>query len=309
MKLNAQHVTEFQEVVWDYFRKNERPMPWRQRPTPYHVLVSELMLQQTQVPRVIPKFEAFIQRFPDVESLASATLAQVLSLWSGLGYNRRAKFLHDAAKMVSTGFGGDIPSTREELVKLPGVGPNTAGAILAYAYNQPVVFIETNIRTVFIHHFFHDQFDVSDGDILDLARQTLPAIREEQPERRIYSAHGAMRNGMYTICEAKSYKPIYHYREWYWALMDYGTHVKQIAGGRLAQSKHYKKQSPLAGSVREMRGRIVRALRGGMLDEMSLRTVVNADDRFAVALEALRAEGMIAGQNGTWCLTGDGDTR
>jgi A/G-specific adenine glycosylase len=251
-------------------------MPWRENPSGYYVLVSEMMLQQTQVPRVIPKFELFIQRFPDIQTLASASLADVLGQWNGLGYNRRAKFLHETAKIIAGKYHGQIPDTHDDLVSLPGIGPNTAGAILAYVYNRPVVFIETNIRTVFIHEFYQDQFDVSDGELRELAEQTLD---QEYP------------------------------RQWYWALMDYGTHLKQTLGGRLNQSKHYKKQSPLAGSVREMRGRIIKQLTHGPLSEKALRAAVFADERFTPALHALADEGMITTQNNNWCLTGGGDAR
>ena len=135
-----------------------RTMPWREDTRPYYVLVSELMLQQTQVPRVVPKFEAFIAVFPDEKALAAATLADVLKLWQGLGYNRRAKFLHEAAKMIVQEFGGVFPKSEADIMRLPGVGKNTAGAIIAYAFNMPSIFVETNVRTVYIHHFFADDF-------------------------------------------------------------------------------------------------------------------------------------------------------
>jgi len=285
MRLTQQQITTFQETVWEYFRHGRRSMLWRPSEAlakegstldPYLILVSELMLQQTQVPQVIPKFESFIKRFPDIEVLADAPLAEVLGEWSGLGYNRRAKFLHEAAKRVVKDFKGKLPEAHDDLVKLPGVGPNTAGAILAYAYNQPVVFIETNIRTVFIHHFFHDQFDIDDKQIRELLEQTL------DPENP---------------------------REFYWALMDYGTHLKQTLPSRNNQSKHYKKQSPLAGSPREMRGRIIRALVGSALDENTLRLTVKSDERFDPALDALAREGLVYQQNKKWCLTGESDIR
>jgi A/G-specific adenine glycosylase len=276
MKLTQQQTATFQETVWEYFRSAGRPMPWRENPEPYYVLVSELMLQQTQVPRVIPKFQDFIRQFPNIETLAAASLADVLAQWNSLGYNRRAKFLHQAVKMIINDFGGHMPDTYENLIKLPGVGPNTAGAILAYAHNQPVVFIETNIRTVYIHHFFHDQFDVDDKQIRELVEQTLG---RENP------------------------------REWYWALMDYGTYLKQTLPSRNSQSKHYKKQSPLAGSVREMRGRILRVLIDAPLDENTLRESTNADERFEPAMQALEHEGMIIVQNKKWSLTGGTDIR
>lgn len=144
---------EFQEIIWQKGNELFRPMPWREDTRPYYVLVSEIMLQQTQVERVIPKFEAFIDKFPSTKELAKASLADVLTMWSGLGYNRRAKFLHEAAQMIENEFGGTFPDALQELVKLPGVGVNTAGAIVAYSFNQPVSFIETNVRTVYFYQF------------------------------------------------------------------------------------------------------------------------------------------------------------
>ncbi|MFS8118712.1 MAG: hypothetical protein ACMG55_09515, partial [Microcoleus sp.] len=226
MKLSHQQIVSFRNEVWQYYRENARNMPWRETVDPYFILVSEVMLQQTQVVRVVPKYTAFVTRFPTITSLATATLAEVLELWSGLGYNRRAKFLWLAAREVTTHFGGQMPQTVDGLTKLPGIGPNTAGAIMAYAYNQPVVFVETNIRTVYFHHFFTDQVKVADKEISALLSQT---IDSETP------------------------------REWYWALMDYGSYLKAQAGSHLQKSAHYTKQPPLAGSLREVRGQILNA--------------------------------------------------
>lgn len=259
--MTDQSIMDFRETVWEYYQQNARPMPWREDTQPYYVLVSELMLQQTQVDRVMPKFEAFIAAFPDVKTLAGAELSEVLKLWSGLGYNRRAKFLWHAAQMIEQEFAGVMPENAEDLQKLPGVGPNTAGAILAYAYNQPIVFIETNVRTVLFHHFFADHPEqVSDAELREVAKEALDAE---------------------------------HPREWYWGLMDYGTHLKKTVGGRLSQSKHYKKQSPLKGSLREMRGRILRELTIEGLVEETLKQKVAADERYELALAALLNEGLV----------------
>ncbi len=235
-------------------------MPWRVDTNPYYVLVSELMLQQTQVERVIPKFLQFITRFPTIAALAEAPLSDVLTLWSGLGYNRRAKFLHEAAQKVTKDFNGTIPDQFDQLIKLPGVGPNTAGAILAYSFNQPVTFVETNIRTVYFHHFFEDQPSVSDEDLREIIAAT---IDHEHP------------------------------REWYWALMDYGAFLKKQGVGRIDKSTHYHKQAPLKGSLREVRGMILRALTAGDMSAKKLAAAMPADERFARALAALLAEGLI----------------
>lgn len=246
-------------------------MPWRDNPTPYNVLVSEIMLQQTQVPRVMPKFAEFMARFPDIQTLAAAPLADVLAHWSGLGYNRRAKFLHEAAKAVVRNHGGTLPGNYDDLVALPGIGPNTAGAILAYAFEQPVVFIETNIRTVIIYHFFADIDDkITDAQIKDIMQQTVP---HETP------------------------------REWYWALMDYGTHIKATVGGQLQRVHGYKKQSKFHGSRRQVRGQVLKMLLGGSQTTGQLSTHIT-DERLPSVLEDLQKEGLVARTADIWHLTG-----
>lgn len=276
MLLEPKQISDFQETVWAYYRENGRSMPWREDPSPYKVLVSELMLQQTQVSRVLPKFDAFLYTCPDIASLAEKSLAEVLMLWTGLGYNRRAKFLHQTAQIVIRDHHGQLPDTLTGLVKLPGIGKNTAGAILAYAYNQPVVFVETNIRTVFFHHFFPDTLEsVSDRVLEELVEQTLD---RDSP------------------------------REWYWALMDYGSYLKKTAGGRLSSSSHYVKQAPLKGSLREMRGRIIKVLVAGPLTTNELQDLVVSDERFEPALASLLRDGMVEQQDEKVGLTGAEET-
>jgi A/G-specific adenine glycosylase len=275
MPLSHKQIQEFQTEVWEYYRTQARPMPWRATPTPYFVLVSEIMLQQTQVPRVLGKFAEFTRRFPDIKALADAPLRDVLAVWSGLGYNRRAKFLWQAAKAIAAR--GAFPQTREELMALPGIGPNTAGAILAYAYNQPVLFIETNIRTVIIHHFFAEREDkIKDSEILAVLGQVLPNARR-------------------TTLDSP--------RHWYWALMDYGTHVKATRGGQLHKVHIYKKQTKFEGSRRQMRGKVLRLLLEGAHTTSELATLI-PDARLAEVLSALHAEGLITKANsGVWHLT------
>jgi len=252
---------EFHELIGQQGQELYRDMPWRRDTRPYFVLVSEIMLQQTQVERVVPKFEAFITAFPDEKALARASLADVLKFWQGLGYNRRAKFLHEAAKMIVDEFGGKFPNTYDQLVQLPGVGKNTAGAILAYSFNQPSIFIETNIRTVYLHHFFPNGEIVDDKEIAQLLEAT---IEREHP------------------------------REWYWALMDYGSFLKHSGQGRLRQSKHYVKQAPLKGSMREVRGQIVKILAAQDMTKTQLAKQLVIDERFEPALAGLLRDGLVA---------------
>lgn len=263
-------VNEFQKLVYDFAADNTRSMPWRDNTDPYYVLVSEIMLQQTQVDRVVPKFNQFIHEFPDTETLASTKLSDVLKVWSGLGYSRRAKFLWQSAQKIVSEYGGKIPSTTEELVKLPGIGPNTAGAIMAYAHNQPMVFIETNIRTVYLHHFFADQDDISDAQLAEKVELTLDT---KNP------------------------------RLWYWALMDYGTYLKKSGTTHITRSKHYRKQAPFDGSVRQVRGQILRSLAENPKTEAKLRSDINADERFQSALQGLIGEGFIQKEKDIYSLT------
>lgn len=251
---------DFSETVWQKGRELYRDMPWRDDTRPYYVLVSELMLQQTQVDRVIPKFNAFTGRFPDIQTLARAPLADVLTLWSGLGYNRRAKFLHETAKKIMDDFGGEFPRTRAELLQLPGVGAGTSGAIMAYAFNSPELFVETNVRTVYFHHFFEGRDNVGDDEVLAILGGT---IDRESP------------------------------REFYWALMDYGTWLKRQGAGHINQSAGYKKQSPLKGSLREVRGQVVRQLTQSEMTIDTLRLAVEGDERFENALDGLVRDGLV----------------
>jgi A/G-specific adenine glycosylase len=249
----------FQKKVLDYYHQHGRDLPWRHNLSPYSIVVSELMLQQTQVNRVIPKYHEFLQRFPDTRALAQASLGDVLRIWNGLGYNRRAKYLHQAAQQITQDFNGEWPQTSNELTRLSGIGSNTAGAIMAYTSNKPITFIETNIRTVFIHHFFTDNAAVSDKEILELVSKTLP-------KRNV--------------------------REWYWALMDYGSYLKANSGARLHQSKAYTKQSAFHGSRRQIRGQIIRLLTRQQLALKELNKQIT-DDRLREVLKDLQKEGLI----------------
>lgn len=268
----------FQQTVWEYYRQRGRhDLPWRRfeadgTMNPYKILVSELMLQQTQVPRVVPKFEVFVQQFPTVQSLAAAPLADVLRAWNGLGYNRRAKFLWQAAGRIVAEHDGRLPEGLKDLVALPGVGHNTAGAIAAYAHNKPVVFVETNIRTVFIHHFFADQEQVHDKEIADLVAKTLPDDA----------------------------------RSWYWALMDYGSHLKQTIGNLNKQSRHYSKQLAFHGSRRQIRGQVLRALSAGPETGKRFARLI-PDERLTGVLQDLLREGLIAKQGEYYKLAAGGE--
>ncbi len=210
-----------------YATQGRHDLPWRQTHDPYKILVSEIMLQQTQVSRVISKYAEFLKTFPTVQSLARSPLGVVLSAWQGLGYNRRAKMLHQCAQTIVGEYSGMWPQDISTLRSLPGIGPYTAGAVAAFAFNIPSTIIETNVRSVYLHHFFPTDTNVPDASLLPIIAATLDA---EDP------------------------------RSWYYALMDYGSHLKQTIGNKSKQSKHYIKQSKFAGSDRQIRGAIIRTL-------------------------------------------------
>jgi A/G-specific adenine glycosylase len=261
----------FKEHIWSFYRDFGRSMPWRETQDTYAIFLSEIMLQQTQVPRVMEKYAGFLRRFPTFDALAAARLADVYEVWQGLGYNRRAKYLHDAARTIASQHRGEVPRDRALLEALPGVGPNTAGSLLAFCHNEPVVFIETNIRRVYIYFFFPGDGDVHDRDILPLVGETLD---RENP------------------------------REWYYALMDYGAVLKKWVTNPNRRSKQYVRQSPFENSNRQVRGRILRALSGEPAldaDELSAR-VGYPTERVEQALGGLSRDGMVVAEEGKFSL-------
>ena len=255
-------IVEFRNVVYDYYLRSKRSFPWRDEVTPYRTFISEVMLQQTQAGgRTIEKFNAFVKTWPDFESLAMASLADILKLWQGLGYNRRALMLKKAAEIIVRAYKGNLPSTVAELDALPGIGKATACSIVAFAFNVPVVFIETNIRSVFIHHFFPGRTDISDRELMPLVEQALD--RENA-------------------------------REWYSALMDYGSSLKKLVGNESRRSKHYAKQSKFEGSDRQIRGEILKLLSGQDLISLNEALKLHEDTgRINGIIEGLVSEGML----------------
>jgi A/G-specific adenine glycosylase len=225
--LDSSTIRSFRKKVLAHYRTDGRDLPWRTTTDPYRILVSEIMLQQTQVERVIDKYRAFLAVFPDFSTLATAPLPELLRLWQGMGYNRRALSLRALAQQVVTGHNGSLPANRDTLITLPGIGPYTSGAIMAFAFNMPVVFMDTNIRRVFIHEFFQDSENIHDNELLPLVEQTLD---------------------------------VRNLRNWYNALMDYGATLKRTQANPNKRSAHYARQSPFENSNRQVRGRILKAI-------------------------------------------------
>lgn len=258
----------FLDVLWGHYNQAGRDLAWRKPERDgsfdaYKILVSEFMLQQTQVARVQPKFNQFIEVFPAIEDLARAPRADVLRLWSGLGYNRRAVYLQEAARRLVA---LRQPWTIEQLVSCKGIGENTAAAIAVYSYNEPHCFIETNVRSVFIYHFFSKQDTVDDKDI---RRLLLSVIDTENP------------------------------REFYWALMDYGTALKATGNRSARKSKQHTKQSAFVGSRRQLRGEIVRYLsENGTTSREVIMQKYGTDERLPDVLRALEGDRILTSKQG-----------
>lgn len=227
----------FQKHVWDWYTKNRRSLPWRPprlsssqtwcRNHAYEIFISEIMLQQTQVDRVIPFFEKFITELPDWEALATCPQPKLLKLWKGLGYNRRALNTKRAAQYILAHHDGILPKDLKELQKIPNVGVYTSAALMNFVHRTPTPLIETNVRTVFFHHFYPNQENISDEKIMKKVSATL---HTENP------------------------------REWMYALMDYGSHLRSEGVRITSKSKHYTKQKSFKGSKREIRGKILEIL-------------------------------------------------
>ena len=263
----------FRQAVLSYYRHHGRhALPWRETHRPYGVLVSEIMLQQTQVDRVVPYFTRWMKKFPTVRKLASAPLVSVLTEWSGLGYNRRAKLLRECAKEIVEKHEGKVPQDFAALVALPGIGPYTAGAIRAFAFDEKDIFIETNIRAALLHHFFPKSHKVDDKKLIPILNNCLVHIKSA--------------------------------REWYSAVMDYGSHIKKTNPNPSRRSKHHTRQSPFEGSIRQMRGIILRRLLKGPISESALLKVeVESSYFMEQALRDLHRERLILKRGGKWKLS------
>jgi A/G-specific adenine glycosylase len=267
--LSRAEIEVFRRQVLAYYAESGRDFPWRRTRDPWAILVSEIMLQQTQTDRVLPKYLAWLKTYPEPSALAKAPLAEALGLWSGLGYNRRALALVRAASLISSS--GRFPDDEDLLLELPGVGPYTARAVLAFAFDRPVVLIETNIRSVFLHHFFEGEDGVADARIAPLVEATL---NREDP------------------------------RTWYYALMDYGVMLKRSFGNPNSRSAHYAKQSPFADSNRRIRGYLLKelGLRGRADVEELASALPFSRERVEKALGELAAEGFMAESCGVYRL-------
>ena len=278
-------LASFRKLVLAQGRRLYRDLPWRRTTDPYEIWISEVMLQQTQVSRVDGRWQRWLERFPTVDALATAQAADVLDEWQGMGYNRRALSLLNAARSVADA-GGVMPSDLKELVALPGIGPATAAGIRAFAFNLPGVSLETNVRTVMLHEFYPDAEQVPDKELVPLVEAS---------------------------CPKDAHDPEDDPRTWYYALLDYGYHLKRTVPNPSRRSRTHVRQSRFDGSHRQKRAMVVRALlshREGA-PVSTIAQEVSAEERRAgrppveeayvlSLLEELAAEGFCRDQSGLW---------
>lgn len=267
--LSSYAVQKFRKKMYAYYRKHRRSFPWRDDASDaYCVFISEVMLQQTQTNRSIEKYNEFITAFPNFPTLAQTTEKDVLHIWKGLGYNRRALYLLKSARIVVEKYQGTLPHTFDDLVSLPGIGTATAHSIQAFGFNIPTLFIETNIRSVFIHEFFPDKKNVHDNEIMPLVKQTLDTT---------------------------------HARNWYSALMDYGAMLKKNIANPSQKSIHYKKQEPFHNSDRQIRGMIVRLVLQKPQQKSTLHRSLSIEKKRCMYIaEKMKKEGILRETRGTY---------
>ena len=252
----------FSQAVWDFYRQHGRPFPWRETSDPYAVLLSELMLQQTQTQRVLPKYVEFLSVWPDFQSMAASSLLEVLTRWKGLGYNRRALALRTIASATET-FGWTLPDDQAQLLQFPMIGSSTAAAILAFCHGQPSVYLETNIRRVLIHQFFPGEEKVEDKNLRPILQELINLQTD--------------------------------FKHWYYALMDLGVYFKKNLANPNRRSAQYVLQGKFENSNRQIRGMLLLLFteRGSLRKDQLYESLPFEPERIDECLEALRKEGFI----------------
>ena len=270
---------QFRRIIWRWYKKNKRDFPWRRTHNPYKILVSEIMLQQTQTSRVEEKYPIFIKTFPSFRTLAHAPLRKILKAWQGMGYNRRALYLKQLAKVVEKRWQGKLPSNIHDLETLPGIGSYTSRAVACFAFKKCEPFLDTNIRRVFIHFFFLRKKKVRDEEILE-------KIRETQPRQNA--------------------------REWYLTLMDYGASEFSKIPNPNRKSIAWHRQSPFPGSRRFVRSFIIKRLlkKAQTAKELLafIKTIKGAEKfrsrkQLVSILNELKREGLLADRNPLWKIS------
>lgn len=279
MGVSPERLEEFSATVWERGRELYRDLPWRDTHDPYAILLSEVMLQQTQVSRVMGRWEQWLETFPTIADLASAPLPPVLELWQGMGYNRRALNLKRCAEEVVAMHDGVVPSDKKALLALPGIGPSTSAGVRIFAFRQPDMYLETNVRAVFIHELFPGRESVADKELVSLVEATCPQ------DARV--------------------------RAWYYALLDYGAHLKKTMPNPARRSKHYTRQSKFEGSHRQKRAYLLRRVIDDALSTEDLARDLAQSERASgrqepsveevrAILDELEREGFVMRRGDAW---------
>lgn len=279
MGVSPERLEEFSATVWERGRELYRDLPWRDTHDPYAILLSEVMLQQTQVSRVMGRWEQWLEAFPTIADLASAPLPPVLELWQGMGYNRRALNLKRCAEEVVAMHDGVVPSDKKALLGLPGIGPSTSAGVRVFAFRQPDMYLETNVRAVFIHELFPGRESVADKELVSLVEATCPQ------DARV--------------------------RAWYYALLDYGAYLKKTMPNPTRRSKHYTRQSKFEGSHRQKRAYLLRRVIDDALSTEDLARDLAQSERASgrqepsveevrAILDELEREGFVMRRGDAW---------
>lgn len=279
MGVSPERLEEFPATVWERGRELYRDLPWRVTHDPYAILLSEVMLQQTQVSRVMGRWEQWLETFPTIADLASAPLPPVLELWQGMGYNRRALNLKRCAEEVVAMHDGVVPSDKKALLGLPGIGPSTSAGVRVFAFRQPDMYLETNVRAVFIHELFPGRESVADKELVSLVEATCPQ------DARV--------------------------RAWYYALLDYGAYLKKTMPNPTRRSKHYTRQSKFEGSHRQKRAYLLRRVIDDALSTEDLARDLAQSERASgrqepsveevrAILDELEREGFVMRRGDAW---------
>lgn len=279
MGVSPERLEEFSATVWERGRELYRDLPWRDTHDPYAILLSEVMLQQTQVSRVMGRWEQWLETFPTIADLASAPLPPVLELWQGMGYNRRALNLKRCAEEVVAMHDGVVPSDKKALLGLPGIGPSTSAGVRVFAFRQPDMYLETNVRAVFIHELFPGRESVADKELVSLVEATCPQ------DARV--------------------------RAWYYALLDYGAYLKKTMPNPTRRSKHYTRQSKFEGSHRQKRAYLLRRVIDDALSTEDLARDLTQSERASgrqepsveevrAILDELEREGFVMRRGNAW---------
>jgi A/G-specific adenine glycosylase len=265
-KISSEHIMRFQKKVFLFYKKNKRDLPWRKTTDPYKILLSELMLQQTQVKRVVVYYEKWIARWPTIHTFASAALPEVLQMWMGLGYNTRAISLHKTAKKIVALFDGDVLRAMQQYKELPGIGKYTSHAVRIFSTNADLVTVDTNIRRIFISEFDLPE-NISEHELWLLAEKCRPVGKS---------------------------------REWHNALMDYGA---LYLTAHKTGIRPTTQQTQFEGSNRQIRAQILRhVLEKPMTGKELTQTLKIDQGRLGPILEKMINQHILMKKNNTYLL-------